>query len=47
MKKNISEYISELLYTHECVIIPEFGGFVGNRKSAELNKKTGSLSVWP
>ncbi len=44
MKKNISEYISELLYTHECVIIPEFGGFVGNRKSAELNKKTGSLS---
>ena len=44
MKKNISEYISELLYIHECVIIPEFGGFVGNRKSAELNKKTGSLS---
>ena len=44
MKKNISEYISELLYIHECVIIPQFGGFVGNRKSAELNKKTGSLS---
>ena len=44
MKKNISEYISELLYIHECVIIPQFGGFVGNRKSAELNEETGALS---
>ena len=44
MKKNVSQYISDLLYTHDCVIVPNFGGFVGNRKSAELNKKTGSLS---
>lgn len=44
MNKNVSQYISDLLYTHDCVIIPEFGGFVGNIKSAELNQKTGSLS---
>ena len=44
MKKNVSQYISDLHYTHDCVIVPNFGGFVGNRKSAELNKKTGSLS---
>ena len=43
MKKSVSQYISDLLYTNDCVIVPNFGGFVGNRKSAELNKKTGSL----
>ena len=40
MKKKIEPYISELLYLHDCVIIPNFGGFVGNKKSAVLNKNT-------
>ena len=44
MNKAVPHYISELLFLHECVIIPEFGGFVGSRKSAELNKFTGTLS---
>ena len=39
-EKSVSQYISDLLYTNDCVIVPNFGGFVGNRKSAELNKKT-------
>ena len=44
MNKPVAYYISELLYLHDCVIVPEFGGFVGNRKSAELNKTTGALT---
>ena len=44
MKKPVSYYISELLFLHECVIVPEFGGFISNRKPAQLNKTTGSLT---
>jgi cell division septation protein DedD len=44
MNKSVAHYISELLFLHDCVIIPEFGGFVGNRQSAKLNKTTGSLT---
>jgi cell division septation protein DedD len=44
MNKSVSHYISELLFLHDCVIVPEFGGFVGNRKSAQLNKITGALT---
>ena len=43
MKKIIDTYISELLFLHDCVIIPEFGGFVGNNKSAVLNKNTNTV----
>ena len=28
MKRSVDFYISELLYIHDCVIIPGFGGFV-------------------
>lgn len=34
---DISVYISELLYEHDCIIIPGFGGFVCNYKSAEIH----------
>lgn len=44
MNKSVPHYISELLFLHDCVIIPGFGGFVGNKKSAQLNKITGTLS---
>lgn len=44
MKRPVSHYISELLFLHECVIVPEFGGFISNRKPAQLNKTTGSLT---
>ncbi|RUA12144.1 MAG: hypothetical protein DSY82_02075 [Flavobacteriia bacterium] len=33
----LARYISDLLYRHECVIIPDFGGFVTNIKSAKIN----------
>lgn len=32
----LSTYISDLLYRYECVIIPNFGGFVTNTISAEI-----------
>jgi nucleoid DNA-binding protein len=34
---DISGKIKDLLYRHDCVIIPEFGGFVANYKSAEVD----------
>ena len=37
MKINVVNYISELLYQHNCVIIPGFGGFIGNYSSAQIN----------
>lgn len=33
----LTQYITDLLYRHECVIIPDFGGFVTNIKSAKIN----------
>ena len=43
MKQPVEYYISELLFLHDCVIVPEFGGFVGNEVPAKLNKITGTL----
>jgi hypothetical protein len=34
----LSNYISDLLYRYECVIVPEFGGFVMNATSAIISK---------
>ncbi|MDO5608695.1 MAG: SPOR domain-containing protein [Capnocytophaga sp.] len=34
--KELSVYVEELLYNHQCVIIPKFGAFISNRKSARL-----------
>ncbi len=36
----VSDYIRELLYTEDCVIVPGFGGFVGNYQEATINFKT-------
>lgn len=36
--KNLNLYIEELLYRHQCVIIPDFGAFVSNRRAAELTQ---------
>ena len=32
----IDVYISDLLYSYDCVVIPEFGGFVANYASAKI-----------
>jgi len=34
---NIDGYIAELLEDHDCVIVPDFGGFVANYASASIN----------
>ncbi|MBT5750320.1 MAG: HU-CCDC81 and SPOR domain-containing protein [Flavobacteriales bacterium] len=44
MNKTVEHYISELLFLHDCVILPNFGGFVGNPQSAKLNRTTAVLS---
>jgi cell division septation protein DedD len=37
MKISIEKYIRELLYLHDCVIIPGFGGFIGNYSPALID----------
>jgi len=37
----LSHYIKELLYQHDCVIIPGLGGFVANYRSAEIDSRGG------
>ena len=44
MNKTVDHYISELLFLHDCVILPHFGGFISSSQSAKLNKITGELS---
>jgi nucleoid DNA-binding protein len=34
----ISKYIKELLFVHDCVILPGFGGFVANYRSAKIDE---------
>ncbi len=36
-------YISDLLFLHDCVIIPDFGGFICNYKSAFVEEATGTI----
>lgn len=40
---NLSNYISDLLYRYECVIVPHFGGFVTNNKSARIDSSNNTL----
>lgn len=37
------EYISDLLFLHDCVIIPDFGGFICNYRSAHIDDATGLI----
>jgi len=41
---NISHYISELLYDHDCVIVPGLGGFVVNPMSARIDRSSHAFS---
>jgi hypothetical protein len=41
---DIKAYIRELLFIHDCVIIPGFGGFIGNFSPARVDKITGTFS---
>ena len=44
MKKSLEHSISELLYIEDCIIIPDFGGFIVNDKSATINEKSGEIA---
>lgn len=37
---NLANYINDLLYRYNCVIIPNFGGFVTNKIGAKINEET-------
>ena len=41
----LAKYISDLLYRYECVIVPNFGGFVTNEISAKVNNFTHTFSA--
>ena len=41
----LSTYIKDLLYRYECVIIPNFGGFVTNEISAKVNAFTHTFNA--
>ncbi|MBN1388772.1 MAG: SPOR domain-containing protein [Bacteroidales bacterium] len=36
--KDLSPFIRELLYNHDCVILPGFGGFIGNYTPARIDR---------
>ncbi len=44
MKKPLEHYISDLLYIEDCIIVPDFGGFIVNDKSATINEKSGEIT---
>jgi len=35
---NLATYINDLLYRYDCVIVPDFGGFVTNRIGAKMDR---------
>ncbi len=39
----LAAHIKDLLIEHDCVIVPEFGGFIANYEPARLNKKSHSI----
>lgn len=39
----LEHYISDLLYRYNCVVVPGFGAFLSQHKSATLNKQTHSF----
>ena len=40
---DITAYIRELLFGHDCVIIPEFGAFIGNYASARIDSASNTF----
>jgi len=38
--KDLSPFIKELLFSNDCVILPGFGGFIGNYKPARIDRDT-------
>jgi nucleoid DNA-binding protein len=40
---DVTAYIRELLFGHDCVVVPGFGGFIGNYAPARIDKSTGTF----
>jgi nucleoid DNA-binding protein len=40
---DVTAFIKELLFGHDCVIVPGFGGFIGNYTPARIEKNTGTF----
>jgi nucleoid DNA-binding protein len=40
---DITAFIRELLFGHDCVIVPGFGAFIGNYSPASIDKNTGTF----
>jgi len=40
---DIKAFIRELLFVHDCVIVPAFGGFIGNFSPAHADKSSGTF----
>ncbi|HBE42925.1 MAG TPA: hypothetical protein DDW27_17330 [Bacteroidales bacterium] len=40
---DITPFIRELLFSHDCVIVPGFGGFIGNYASSRIDKTTSTF----
>lgn len=40
---DITPFIRELLFGHDCVIVPGFGGLIGNYTPASIDKNTGTF----
>ena len=43
MAVDVTAFIRELLFGHDCVIVPGFGGFIGNYTPARIDKSTGTF----
>jgi nucleoid DNA-binding protein len=43
LQVDITAFIRELLFGHDCVIVPGFGGFIGNYTPARIDKKSGTF----
>jgi hypothetical protein len=40
---DVTAFIRELLFGHDCVIVPGFGGFIGNYTPARIDKNAGTF----
>ena len=43
IKVDITPFIRELLFGHDCVVVPGFGGFIGNYTPANIDKSSGTF----
>jgi len=43
LEVDVTAFIRELLFGHDCVIVPGFGGFIGNYTPARIDKVTGTF----